>query len=280
MPRMSPVVAYGGALRESCVPQPRVNARSATGVRGYDLVAIRPNGRTEPAMSGARYRRWDAGGHLRTYARVRHRRTVAVARGPDDGTTSRRQACSDRGGGSWRGGRPEAALATVVAVAVVVRRWQTGTPTRPRPGGPGTAGSAGRHDRAGRRAPVWGAGVGCRVLAALWLGQLVLLSPFAYGTDLAGLTAMEWLLRLWTLSVALWIFARLGRLAGDRGPGRRGGTPPVHGRTPALGRGGQGRGPAGRMRTRREPDHRAVPPGAPGPDAASAGRGRGRWRTT
>ncbi|MFW3461050.1 DUF1016 N-terminal domain-containing protein [Streptomyces microflavus] len=29
---------------ESCVPQPRVNARSATGVRGYGLVAIRPNG--------------------------------------------------------------------------------------------------------------------------------------------------------------------------------------------------------------------------------------------
>ncbi|ARF63204.1 hypothetical protein B1H20_18870 [Streptomyces violaceoruber] len=29
------------------------------------------------------------------------------------------------------------------------------------------------------------------------------------------------------------------------------------------------------MRTRREPDHRAVPPGAPGPDAASAGRGAG-----
>lgn len=65
---------------------------------------------------------------------------------------------------------------------------------------------------------VWGAGVGCRVLATLWLGQLVLLSPFAYGTDLAGLTAVEWLLRLWTLSVALWIFARLGawRVTADR----------------------------------------------------------------
>ncbi len=78
------------------------------------------------------------------------------------------------------------------------RRW----PPRPQPDAP----------------LVWGAGVGCRVLATLWLGQLVLLSPFAYGTDLAGLTAMEWLLRLWTLSVALWIFARLGawRVTADR----------------------------------------------------------------
>ncbi|MFE9461855.1 hypothetical protein [Streptomyces californicus] len=86
-----------------------------------------------------------------------------------------------------------------------------------------------REDRARQEAPaattaptaaplVWGAGVGCRVLAALWLGQLALLSPFAYGTGLAGLTAMEWLLRLWTLGVALWIFARLGawRVTADR----------------------------------------------------------------
>ncbi|MBD2828612.1 hypothetical protein ID875_10190 [Streptomyces globisporus] len=77
-------------------------------------------------------------------------------------------------------------------------RRETGSRTGDSGGGSGSGGGGGgrrerrraraREDRARQEtlaattapadAPlVWGAGVGCRVLATLWLGQLVLLSP-------------------------------------------------------------------------------------------------------
>ncbi|MGA6173930.1 hypothetical protein ACPEIF_27215 [Streptomyces sp. NPDC012600] len=68
---------------------------------------------------------------------------------------------------------------------------------------------------------VWRPGWGCRVLAAVWFGVLVLFTPFFYGQDgqdLAAFRPVDWFFRVWAVAVALWILARLGmwRITADR----------------------------------------------------------------
>ncbi|MEW9512497.1 hypothetical protein [Streptomyces bacillaris] len=50
---------------------------------------------------------------------------------------------------------------------------------------------------------VWGAGVGSRLLAVVWLALLVVFGPFAYDRDLAAFDWADWLFRGWGLAAGI-----------------------------------------------------------------------------
>lgn len=65
---------------------------------------------------------------------------------------------------------------------------------------------------------VWGAGVGSRLLAAVWLVLLVAFGPFAYDRDPAAFDWADWLFRGWGLAAGVWIHCRLSawKITADR----------------------------------------------------------------
>ncbi|MFJ7190488.1 hypothetical protein [Streptomyces bacillaris] len=65
---------------------------------------------------------------------------------------------------------------------------------------------------------VWGAGVGSRLLAVVWLALLVVFGPFAYDRDLAAFDWADWLFRGWGLAAGIWIHCRLSawKITADR----------------------------------------------------------------